>query len=300
MKRIVPLLLSLLLLAGCVGVAAPLSPLVREAAGATAAPSATEDRPQVTGPFLTYRFFEQPGWGELYSATMFEADLDQNGTAEPVSFTRDEDEDVTVIAWGESAVTLEEGSEFVEAAVLDLDTRSPFYNLLVVVDYGSDSYVTVELHPENGRLVQGPRVSGSWTWADDALWFYELTDFLGTAFGMRTYRGDGLTPDSEWLTLSYIPSAEELIDEREDLIDSGVLLHTLLPVPCTVDGQPALIPADTYVYRTRFRADDELTEVCLPDGTLALIAGAVGEHGWPFLIDGRDMLDYFDNVFFAD
>ena len=61
-----------------------------------------------------------------------------------------------------------------------------------------------------------------------------------------------------------------------------------------------VIPADTYVYRLGFRDDDRLTEVCLPDGTRALIACTVGEHGWPFLIDGRDALDYFDNLFFAD
>ena len=233
---------------------------------------------------------------------MFEADLDQDGRAESVSFLRDEEENTTAITWGRSTVVLDEGDEFVEAAVLDLDTSSPFYNLLVTIDYGSDSYVTVELHPEHGQLVRGRNVDGSWTWADDALWFYELTDFLGTAGGKRTYSGDGLTPDSEWLTMSYIPTAEELEDaeEREWLIEGGVLLHTIQPVPCTIGGQPANIPADAYMYRTRFRADDEVAEVCLPDGTLAEIHCAIGEHGWPYLIDGRDMLDYFDNLFFAD
>ena len=100
--------------------------------------------------------------------------------------------------------------------------------------------------------------------------------------------------------MSYIPTAEEMEEDREALIDAGVLLHAALPVPCTVDGQPTVIPADTYVYRLGFRDDDRLTEVCLPDGTRALIACTVGEHGWPFLIDGRDALDYFDNLFFAD
>lgn len=282
MKRIVPLLLALLL------------------GAALALPPAAAAEGKALGPFLTYIFYDQDGWESLTAGVMFEVDLDQDGVAEPVSFAVDEDDWTTAIAWGDSAVTLDEGADFVEAAVLDLDTQSPFYNLLVVIDMGSDSYVTVELHPENGQLVRGNRIFGSWTWADGALRFHEETDFLGTAFGMRTYSGDALTPDSQWLTMSYIPTAEELENEREDLIDGGILLHTIQPVPCTVDGQPSLIPADTYVYRTRFQAGEEVCEVCLPDGTLARIACTVGEHGWPYLIGGLDMVDCFDNLFFAD
>ncbi len=288
MKKLVSWLLSVLLLAGC--------------CVAVCAARAEEVRPQAAAPFLRYSFYDQTGWEDLTEAVMFEADLDQDGRAEPVSFLRDEEENTTAITWGRSTVVLDEGDEFVEAAVLDLDGSSPFYNLLVIIDYGSDSYVTVELHPENGQLVKGKRIDGSWEWADDALWFYERTDFLGTAEGKRTYSGDALTPDSEWLTMSYVPTAEELADEdeRSFMIDGGVLIHTILPVPCTVDGDSSVIPADTYVYRLRFRADDDLTEVALPDGKAARIACTIGEHGWPYLIDGRDMLDYFDNLFFAD
>ena len=240
MKRIFLLLLSLLL-------------------------SAATPAPQVQSLLQTYSFYDQPDWEHLTSAVMFWADLDQNGVEEPVSFTLDRDEWTTAITWGESTVVLEEGDDLVAAAALDLDAESPFYNLLVTMDYGSDSYVTVELHPENGQLVKGSIVEGGWEWVDGGLWFHQRTDFLGTSFGKR-----------------------------------GVLLHAALPVPCTVDGQPTVIPADTYVYRLGFRDDDRLTEVCLPDGTRALIACTVGEHGWPFLIDGRDALDYFDNLFFAD
>ena len=275
MKRIFLLLLSLLL-------------------------SAATPAPQTQGLLQTYSFYDQPDWEHLTSAVMFWADLDQNGVEEPVSFTLDRDEWTTAITWGESTVVLEEGDDLVAAAALDLDAESPFYNLLVTMDYGSDSYVTVELHPEQGQLVRGPVVEGGWEWVDGGLWFHQRTDFLGTSFGKRTYSGDGLLPDSDWLIMSYIPTSEEMEEDREALIDVGVLLHAALPVPCTVDGQPTVIPADTYVYRLGFRDDDRLTEVCLPDGTRALIACTVGEHGWPFLIDGRDALDYFDNLFFAD
>ena len=40
-------------------------------------------------------------------------------------------------------------------------------------------------------------------------------------------------------------------------------------------------------------------EVALLDGTVAQIASATGEDDW-YLIDGRDMTEYFDNLFFAD
>ena len=293
MKRIVPVLLSLLLLAGCLLIPGP-GPLA-ENAGPTLTPA---DGPQVTAPFLSYRFFEQEGWENRTSGVMFEADLDQDGVAEPVSFALRTDDWATAITWGKSTVVLE-SDEFVEAAVLDLDPASPFYNLLVVVDYGSDSYVTVELHPENGKLVQGTIIGGSWMWEDDQLWFFQRTDLLGTASGKRTYRGDDLHPDSEWLTMAYIPTAEELTGEREDLIEFGTLLHTIRPVPCTIDGQPSLIPANTCLYRLRFREDDALMEVALLDGTVAQIASSLSEDDW-YLIDGRDMTEYFDNLFFAD
>ena len=280
MKRTILLLLSLLLLA---------------------APAAAEGAdPVAQGPFLFYGFYDQPDWEHLTTDVMFSADLDRDGREEPVSFTLDQDQWRTVIAWGESSVALEEGDEFVSAAVLDLDAESPFYNLLVVIDYGSDSYVTVELHPENGRLVKGPVVDGDWEWAEDALWFCQRTDFLGTSFGKRIYRGDQLTPDSEWLAMYYIPTEADIEEQWEDLVDMGILLHTALPVPCTIDGQPGHIPADTYVYRLRFRDDDRLAEVACLDGTRALIACTVGEHGWPFLIEDLDAVDCFDNLFFAD
>lgn len=290
MKRIVPLLLTVLLLAGCIGVPST----------ARAEDPAPTPEPGPQGPFLEYSFYDQPHWQELTSGVMFEADLDHDGAAEPISFTlRPNDEWATAIAWGESVVMLESDG-FVRAAVLDLDPASPFYNLLVVVDYGSDSYGTVELHPENGRLVKGAEVFGDSFWEDGALWFYEMTDFLGTAFGKRTYSGDDLHPDSQWLTMTNIPTAEELTTEREDLIEFGVLLHTIRPVPCTIAAQPGLIPADTYIYRLRFMGNDALAEVCLADGTVAQIACTVGEHGWPYLIDGVDQIDCFDNLFFAD
>lgn len=305
MRRIVSLLLALLLLTGCAA-AAPAAPTltVSEAtAAATAAPE-PEASPGATGPFLQYRFYDQPNWEKLTSAVMFQADLDQDGAEEPVSFVLDPEAWTTAITWGESTIVLEEGSDFIEAAVLDLDAGSPFYNLLVTLDYGSDSYVTVELHPENGQLVKGPVLDGSWGWSDGALHVEERTDFLGTAFGTRTYTGDALVPDGEWLTMSDIPTEQEIREEWEYLVDMGILLHTVLPVSCTVNGQPYTIPEDSYLYRLRVLDSGDMAEVSLLDGTVAMIYYDVSEPyengGWDYLIDGRVPEEYFDNLFFAD
>ena len=154
MKRIALLLLSLLLLVGCVGAgaqAAGLSPLQ-----APSDPPASTPEPQHDGPFLSYHFYEQPNWESITSGTLFSCDLDQDGQEEPVTFQlRPNDEWATAITWNGKTTVIDVGDELISAEVLDLDPVSPWYNLLVTVDYGSDSYVTVELHPEDGQLILG-------------------------------------------------------------------------------------------------------------------------------------------------
>ena len=305
MKWILPLLLAVLLLMGCVGGSdVPASARHTEAPAptvqATEAPEPTP-APAAVGPFSIYKFYDQPDWRELSSAVMFEADLDQNGVAEPISFTiRPDGKYAVAISWGESTVILDHTDELMETAVLDLDTQSPFHNLLVVVDYGSNSYGAIELHPENGQLVRGASFSGDCMWSENALWSYEITDFLGTAGGKRTRSGDSLTPDSQWLTMCYIPTAEELETDLEDLAAYGFVIHAVRPVPCTIDGQPSVIPVDSYLYPLRIRDDEQLIEVELLDGTVAKIACTVGNDGWPYLIDGVEQDEYFDNLRYAD
>ena len=159
MKRIALLLLSLLLLVGCVGAgaqAAGLSPLQ-----APSDPPASTPEPQHDGPFLSYHFYEQPNWESITSGTLFSCDLDQDGQEEPVTFQlRPNDEWATAITWNGKPTIIDGGDELISAEVLDLDPVSPWYNLLVTVDYGSDSYVTVELHPEDGQLILGKTIDG--------------------------------------------------------------------------------------------------------------------------------------------
>ena len=304
MKRILILLLAVLLTGCTVGSDVPASAQHTGSPVPTFEVSESTAAPGASGPFFLYSFHDQPDWRELSSAVMFEADLDQDGVAEPVSFTiRPDGQYAIAITWGESTVVLDRTDELMEAFVLDLDTQSPFYNLLVVVDYGSSSYGTIELHPESGQLVRGSSFSGDCTWSENALWSYEITDFLGTAGGKRTRSGDSLTPDSQWLTMCYIPTAEDLETDLEELVKYGLVIYAVLPVPCTIKGQPDLIPADSYLYRLHIRDDEQLIEVALLDGTVAQIACTVGNDDyvwWPYLIDGLEQDAYFDNLLYAD
>ena len=304
MKRIVLLLLILLLTAGCVprtpaAPAAPSPAETAEAAAATEAPAPTAGLPAASS-LLYYRFPD--GYGP--SGALFSFDLDQDGVAEPLSYAlRPNDEWATAITWGDSTVIVAAGDEPISAEVVDLDPASPFCNLLLTLDYGSDSYVTVELHPENGQLVQGAMVNGGYHLTDSGIRFSERSDLLGTNFGYRTYHGDALVPDSVWLDMS-VPTQEELKASLESMIDIGTVIHCARDVPCIIDGKAATLPADTYLYPLRFMDPevDLIMEVQTLDGTVArlLFYDDEDEPHEPVRIYTLELEEYFDNLLFAD
>ena len=312
MKRILSLLLGLALLLGCAH-AAPAVPAVQSASAPTQSPrSAVAPEPTATvGPqpddaapltsLLFYSFEE--GWHE--GDVLFRFDLDQDGVEEGFSFAlRPDDKFATAVTWGDGTIILEEGDEPVSAEVVDLDPESPFYNLLMVFDSGSDSYVTAEVHPENGRLVQGKTIYGSYGLKDGAIWFAERSDLLGTNFGCRSYHGDDLVPDSVWLDMIGIPTEEELATRLEGMIDIGVVIHCAKAVPCVIDGQAATLPEDTLFYPLRFMDPDVdlVMEVRTLDGVVAQLFFFEDEdepHD-PHRIYEPDQDEYFDNLLYAD
>ena len=298
MKRMVLFLLALLLAAGCRS-AAPLG----NAAPATDAPAATdapqpEEAPPALRSLLRYEF------GDLAEGPMFSFDLDQDGVAETFSYAlRPDDDWATAILMDDDRIVLADGDEPVWAEIVDLDPESPYYNLLMVLDYGSDSYGTVELHPENGKLVRGKSIFGDYRITDDGLRFSERTDLLGTDFGYRTYRGDELVPDSVWLDMKP-PTEAELQGDLPDLIEFDTVIHCAKAVPCVIDGQAATLPAGTCLYGLRFMDPevDLVMEVRTLEGVVArlLFYDDEDEPHDPDRIYTGEQDEYFDNLFWAD
>lgn len=303
MKRIALFLSALLLMAGCRNAVsqahaeqtATVAPTVAPAAAKTPQPEAT---PPALRSLLRYEFVD------LSEGQMFTFDLDQDGVEETFSYAlRPDDQWATAISMDDDRIVLEDGDEPVWAEVVDLDPESPFYNLLIVLDYGSDSYGTVALHPENGQLVRGKSVFGGYRIVDDGLRFSERTDLLGTDFGYRTYRGDQLIPDSVWLDMKP-PTEEELQGDLADLIEFGTVIYCAKPVPCVIDGQAATLPAGTCLYGLRFMDPevDLVMEVRTLDGTVAqlLFYDDEDEPHDPDRIWTLEADEYFDNLFWAD
>lgn len=308
MMRIILFLLVLLLTAGCRS-AAPLAnegPAATDAPAlspASAAPAAT-DAPLAEEALPALRSLLRYEFTDLSAGQMFSFDLDQDGVEESFSFAlRPDDEWATVISMDRDTIILEDGDEPIRAEIVDLDPESPFYNLLIVLDYGSDSYGTVELHPENGRLVRGKSIFGDYRIADDGLRFSERTDLLGTNFGYRTYHGDELISDSVWFDMKP-PTEEELKGDLTDLIDFGTVIHCAKPVPCVIDGQATTLPAGTCFYGLRFMDPevDLVMEVRTLEGVVAQLFfyDDEDEPHDPYRIYDSEQDEYFDNLLWAD
>ena len=115
---------------------------------------------------------------------------------------------------------------------------------------------------------------------------------------MRRYAGEDLHPESDWLDTVYVPTARELAEERNDLLDTGLILETARDLPCEIDGKAAALPAGTLLYPLRWTADESTVEVRSTDGTTAVLRVVVGD--WEYRIDGVPQAQYFTNLQYAD
>lgn len=270
-------------------------------AGAEEPPSHSPEPEQPAGPELPLVFNLYDAYGfSAVEGTMFEYDFDRDGTPEPITFSLDPEADTTTIAAGEQSVTLGVSSMLDSAILLDLDPESPRLNLLVVIDEASDDYVTTELHLENGALTAGPVTYGRAAWADGKLKVCEPFDLLGTMIGERVYGGDSMEPESDWIALTDALTEEELNESFDDLKEFGTLLHTAHRLPCETDGAQAWIAEDSYVYCRRARVDRTEAELVTLDGVVAVIRPVYDSETETYRIDGVNVEDYFDNLFYAD
>lgn len=250
---------------------------------------------------VVYRMYDMNPKGKK-EAQMFTYDLNRDGKAEKISFKLDTKKNRTTITAGKKSIRLDEGSDLVSAMLVDLDPETPYTDLVVIIDMGSDDYVTIALHVADGKLVRGETLEGVMVGlgTDGVMRRYEDTDLLGTHSGSCACHGEHFTPDDEWLGF-YERTEEEIQEEISRLEDFSWLLLLKRELPCSINGEPATLPVGTMLYLTRFHASRTLAEVRTTDGVTAVITFTTDEDGWPYLINGIPQDDYFEyELLYAD
>lgn len=255
--------------------------------------------------FRFWEYDEQNGYSEApEKGVLFTCDFDGNGTEDEIAYERHGQ--YLAISVGKKSVELSYGAGLEQAILMDLDPASERLNLLVVYNTGSEDYETAELHMENGKFVRGPVIYAYCTCDGGTVHgSVTQTDILGTRDGARNYHGEDLTPDSEWFDCDVIPDEIQSASDREHLIEWGKLLHLVRDLPCTINGEDAVIPAGTYVYMTRWHESRTLAEIRTEDGTLTALVTVEGAdpddpEQYGYLIGGELQDTYFDNIFYAD
>ena len=261
----------------------------------TDAPEPTKDTSDLP---MVYNVYKEVGFS-VSEAEMFRYDLDGDGKEERISFRLDQEEDTTTILIDDEAVLFDISAMLDQVILIDLDPATPWINLLVEIDWGSDDYVTTELHLENGKPVKGVQTESVSVGEDGRLTLHLRTDFLGTRTVSCPCAGEQLLPQSAWCD-AWTPSEEQLNNERDDLIEFGDLLHTVREIPCTINGKSAKLAKDSYFYMTRINLTEKLAEVRTLDGVTATIAYSFDDDTWPYLIDGVPQDKCFDNIQFSD
>ena len=249
---------------------------------------------------VVYRMYDMNPKGKK-EAQMFTYDLNGDGKAEKISFKLDYKKNRTTITAGKIKITLKDGAEMTKAILIDLDPTTPYTDLLIIIDEGSDDYITIPLHIEKGKFVRGETFGYSvGLGSDGVLYRSEGTDLLGTQSGWRSCHGEQFTPDSEWIDVS-LPTEEEIEHYEEHLGDYSWFLQLKRELPCTIDGEPASLPAGTILYMTRFHESRRFAEIRTLDGVTAMIEFSMEEDGWPYLINGIPQDDYFEyELLYAD
>ena len=247
-----------------------------------------------------YRMYEMNPKGKK-EAQMFTYDLNGDGKAEKISFKVDYKKNRTTITAGKIKITLKDGAEMTKAILIDLDPTTPYTDLLIEIDTGSDDYITIPLHIEKDKFVRGETFGYMLSvGSDGALYRSEGTDLLGTQSGWRSCHGEQFIPDDEWLDVS-LPTEEDLKNYKEHLGDYGWFLQLKRELPCTIDGEPATLPVGTILYMTRFHESRRLAEVRTLDGVTAMIEFTMDEDSWPYQINGISQDDYFEyELLYAD
>ncbi len=274
-----------------------IEPTATPSATPTAEPTATPYVPDLSGLPIVCTVQEEID-RDANEATAFEFDIDFDGNEEKVFFRCDADAQTTTITVDSESIVLD-GARPDRMILIDLDPETLYANLLVSIERMSGDFCTTELHYRDGRLEKGAEVFDLCIWDDEqqALIFYETTEMLGTRVGVRSHSGEDLHPDTDWLTVSWLLTEDDLMNNRDLLIEMGELLHCTRDVPCEIDGREATIAKDSYLYLVGFNETHDTAEVRTEDG-VSVMLHLTFEDG-TYRIAGKAIDRYFDNLFYA-
>lgn len=236
---------------------------------------------------------------EPTAETLFFADWDEDGVYEYLAYLKLPESGKCLISDGERTLVLED-CVTVRGFYTDLDTKSPYGNLILSTEAADGSKHVYELHPEGGAIVIGNTRNG-YCFVDDGILTedepYDLCigepSPFGSARGYYTVHGDALEP---W---GHTRNALEIYDcgvdvqrDRDWLIKDGLLLKLKLDMPCTHNGEQGLLEAGTYVYLVNYL--DTFTEAKLStEGGLVVTVTMNGDAN-DLRIDGVPVSDYFE------
>lgn len=240
---------------------------------------------------------------EPTAATLFYADWDEDGVYEYLAYLKLPEIGKCLISDGERTLVLSDCVS-VRGFYSDLDSKSPYGNLILSTEVADGSERVYELHPEGDAIVIGKTLNGYCFVDDGTLTEDEPYDLcigepspFGSAYGYYTVHGDALTQganswEHERLALEF--DGIDIQRDRDRLIKEGLLLKLKRDLPCTLNGKEGLLEAGTYVYLLSYL--DTLTEahLCTEDGRGVKVT--MNGDADDLRIDGIPVSDYFDNA----
>jgi hypothetical protein len=245
--------------------------------------------------------------GKVREGVLFRHDLDGDGTQETISFRQSsEDGDTPVIVCIDEAeypLTELEPRDTVDQAILyKPDPASDDLALVVTTqDFMADWNETaiLLLHGREVRQVKAETNDAYAYLQDGTLRITARCWLIGTYYGSRVYAGAELEPASEWYETGVLDRVRDRT--REEQIEFNNLFEVVRDLPCTIDGEPAVIEAGTWVYLLRWKDTDDCAEIMTEDGTIAQITfttdyDAERDYIRGYFIDGVDAESYFDNL----
>lgn len=274
-----------------------------------AAPAAEE----IVAPWEPQRAWEDTGLtGVLWSADVpystdwqqeqlfLAADFDGDGKEESVfAGPIDTETDCLFFRVGEMTEETEIYCVLSVAVVRLCEGETP--RLLVCGDFGSDDYMTYVFSIGTGIIVFEDMIEAGMMTEGRDLFFCERYECLGTRTGVRAYAGNPLMPVSETLVPSMIPTEEQLVSERETLIDSGILLKSKVDLTVKDEtGAESVLPKGTYLYLVSFNETLDQIRVKTEEGALYVMETKLPNGGWVMTVNGLPEDMCFSNVSYAD